>query len=182
MNAPRFAIIAGLALAASSVAFAASKSCGFAAPTVSRVEAKPFQLKQSRTVQVGGFQQNFYAGDTVLTVTPANAAAYTLTVKVELITVSVINSAGDGYTDGVVSMRDVTSKQLIAGPLAAVNQNFGELTGLMDGRMCTAGGPPVRLRAAFHGVFAPDASGAYTLVNVDTHGVLVQTPTAPGRK
>lgn len=147
-------------------------------PALTGVAARPFQLKQVYTRKISAeVSQSLYKGETVLTFTPGDAAVapYTLAVKVDLMTTTTLNANGAGFTDGVLALTDPLSRQTISGPLVAVNQNFGELTGLLEGRMYGKGNP-ARLRAAFNGVFVPDASGAYTLVNVTSHGVLIGAP------
>jgi hypothetical protein len=141
-------------------------------PVISKVTAEPFQLKQVNTRKISDTEStSLYRADAVLTVTPptAGASAVQVPVKVELRTQTILNANGDGMTNGVISLFAPSTKQRITGSLVAINENFGELTGTIDGAM--GGRSAARLRAVFTGVFVQDADGNYTLVDVQTHGV-----------
>lgn len=155
------------------------------APAIARLVAEPFQLKQVATKVVNDWTTtSLYRGEAILMVTPCEPSAtpVPVSVKVELRTETMLSKCGDGQTDGVLTLYAPDTKQVIVGSLVAINENYGDLTGTLDGRLVSSGSRRVRLRAGFHGVFVQDAAGAYTLVNVDAHGVTVTETRSNGNK
>jgi hypothetical protein len=155
--------------------------------TIARAELNlPLQLTQTSTSKVNdSTSHSAYTGTGTLTVTPCGdgAAPYTLPVRLDLVTTTTLNDCGDGFTNGSFALTNPDTNQAISGDLAAVNRNFGELDGLLNGNLryrldqfSGRHGDPhvnVALRATFHATFVQDANGDYTLVNVDdAHGVL----------
>jgi hypothetical protein len=186
LNSSRFALLAA-AVTLTSVASSAQvcKKPAPSAPSISKVVAEPFQLKQVSTKIVNEWTTtSLYRADAVLTITPCatDPTPVKVPVKVELRTVTMLNKCGDGLTDGVLTLYAPATRQVITGPLVAVNESYGDLTGTLEGRLMGFGSDPVRLRAAFHGVFVQDAAGAYTLVNVDARGVTVTESRSSGPK
>lgn len=154
-------------------------------PVISKVIANTFQLKQVSTkVLADGSSTSLYRGETVLTITSDDPtlAPTLVPVKVELKTQTLLNKSGDGLTDGAITLYAPATRQAIVGPLVAVNENFGDLTGVIEGCILGNGASQARLRAVFHGVFVKDDAGAYTLVNVDAKGVQLVTPKTGGPK
>lgn len=155
------------------------------APIISRVTAPTFQLTQVSTKKINDTTSaSVYKGEATLTITSDDptVAPTVVPVKVELHTQTVLNKAGDGFTDGEIALYAPATHQLISGPVIAVNKEFGDLTGVLQGSMMSTGAARVELRASFHGVFVQDSTGAYTLVNVDANGVEVVYPRAGGTK
>ncbi|HEY3411490.1 MAG TPA: hypothetical protein VGM51_00385 [Armatimonadota bacterium] len=155
------------------------------APVISKVTAFSFTLKQISTKTLDDVTSTgLYKGSTILIVTSADAAVspIIIPVEVELRTQTVLNKNGDGLTDGVITMFAPNTRKFITGPMTAVNENFGDLTGVIEGRFGGVGVAQARLRAVFHGVFVQDSTGAYTDVNVDARGVILEVPQAGGRK
>ena len=155
-------------------------------PVISKVIAAPFQLKQVSTkVLADTSSTSLYKGETVLTITGDDPtfAPTLVPVKVELRTQTLLNKSGDGLTDGVITLYAPATRQAIVGPLVAVNENFGDLTGVIEGRILGTGASQARLRAVFHGVFAQEGgTGAYTLVNVEARGVMLVVPKGGGKR
>jgi hypothetical protein len=164
--------------------------------SIARAELNlPFQLTQQTTTQGNdGTSRSTYTGTGTLTVTPCGdgAAPYTLAVRLDLQTSTTENDCGDGFTNGRFTLTNTDANQAITGTLSAVNRNFGELDGLLDGdlryrldQFTGRRGDPhinVALRAAFHATFVQDANGDYTIVNIDdAHGV-IYTPGGHGSK
>jgi hypothetical protein len=146
------------------------------APVISKVTAPTFQLTQVSTKKIDDTTSTcLYKGNATLTLTTDDSTATAVPVNIELRTQTTLNKAGDGFTDGVIH-------QLISGSLVAVNKEFGDLTGVIEGSMLSVGSARVELRVVFHGVFTQDASGAYTLVNVDANGVEAAYPRVGGGK
>lgn len=184
LKSSRFVLLAA-AVTLTAVASSAQVSKKPAHPAIAKVVATPFQLKQVATKVVNDWTTtSLYKGEAILTITPCepNATPLPVPVKVELRTVTTLNKCGDGLTDGVLTLYAPATKQVVKGSLVAVNENYGELTGTLEGRLLGSGSNHVRLRAAFLGVFVQDAAGAYTLVNVDARGVTVTEAHSGGPK
>jgi hypothetical protein len=153
------------------------------APVISKVTAPTFQLTQVSTKKIDDTTSTcLYKGNATLTLTTDDSTATAVPVNIELRTQTTLNKAGDGFTDGVISLYAPATHQLISGSLVAVNKEFGDLTGVIEGSMLSVGSARVELRVVFHGVFTQDASGAYTLVNVDANGVEAAYPRVGGGK
>lgn len=185
MKLLRSTLLATIAAGACSLSFAQSgKKPAPPVATISKVTALSFDLTQVATEQLAdGTSTSLYQGNTLLFVLPCDGSWPTmLNVDVELKTTTMLNGCGDGLTDGVITLREPFTKQMITGPLMAVNTDNGDLTGIVEGRANIFGPSSARLRAAFHAVFVPDANGAYTVVNVDTHGVLFTATPPAGKK
>jgi hypothetical protein len=155
-------------------------------PVISKVTAFPFQLKQISTRKLDDTTSaSLYKGSTILTIISDDPAATPILtpVEVELRTQTMLNKNGDGLTDGVITLWAPETRQFVTGPLTAVNGNFGDLTGIIEGRFGGVGIAQARLRVVFHGVFVQDEAGAYTLVDVDAHGVqvVVKRPVPKGK-
>jgi len=179
-----------LALAMSVSAGAAPSSCPpppkATPPTISKVVAAPFRLNQISTVKVNdSVSHSVYRGLTVLTVTPCDGTPVNVPVRVELSTTTTINGCGDGGTDGLVKLTATATGKSSISQLTAVNRNFGELNGVIEGVMVpkpsTSGqgghqAPPENLRAVFTAVFTKDANGNYTIVDCLASGVVVTPP------
>lgn len=178
-------VVAAATICSASFAAANCKKIPPPSPVVSKVVATGFTLKQVSTQTLNDSTSiSRYKGEAVLTITSPDPAVLPVdvAVKVELRTQTRLSALGDGLTDGVISLYAPATKQLISGPVMAINENFGELTGILDGGLCGFGSTPVRLRAAFRAVFVADADGNYTLVNVEAHGVQVALPRAQDHK
>jgi len=102
--------------------------------------------------------------------------------RVELSTKTVLDECGNGFTDGTFTLTllndDGTTTDRIEGTLTAVNRNFGELQGILEGtRRYRTGGKDgnyaVKLRATFAAAFVdPDGDNVYDTVEIsDAHGV-----------
>lgn len=153
------------------------------APVISRVTTPTFQLTQVSTKKINDTTSaSLYKGETTLSITAEDGTVTTVPVKVELRTQTVLNKAGDGFTDGDIALYATATHQLLSGPVIAVNKGFGDLTGMLQGATMSMGNGRVDLRAGFHAVFAQDTNGAYTLVNVDASGVQVVYPRSGGSK
>lgn len=174
MRVSRVAWLAFAATVLSGTAAFGDVGASQACPVIGKVVAAPFQLTQVTRKDISDCQsRSYYTGATVLTLSGCTTptSVVTVPVNVELRTTTLLNKCGDGLTDGKLTLTAPSTGQVISGTLTAINENFGELTGIVIGRLTSGTGLRIGLRAVFHGVFVKDSSGNFTLVNVDAHGV-----------
>jgi hypothetical protein len=150
----------------------------------------PFNLTQTQTTKVNDcLSRSTYSGTGMVEmascgVTYPGGQAPQVNARVDLSTTSTINACGDGFTNGnfTLTLLDSSGKATdsISGTLTAVNRNFGELQGILEGSQRYKTGDPgvnhnfdVRFRATFTAAFVdPNGDGVYDTVSVtDAHGV-----------